>query len=426
MRTTKQFMVAVFLTLHIGCGVRDDFPESGLSTRRLDRALSFAGANWEINSDQFYLSKLRKFRAGDNDPRLAFADTEQDSTLMEITSDLPSHFDWRSMAGQDFVSPVGQQGDCGACVAFAMLGTMESQLNIHRRTPYSPWEFSRQELFSCGGGKCKGGWKLSEAVAFVTNRGATDAACMSYQSGQSGTDTPCTSACNPDSQRLQRVASVERPTTGFVDVEKIKRALLRGPLLSSMILYEDFMFYGHGVYRHTEGRGIGSHAVMIIGWDDAQNAWIGRNSMGTRWGMNGDFLIARDDVSLIGRYTYLFSFEEAPNFAAFQDLRNDHQLKGIVDVNVHSSSDRAEQVDLFLTADQGKIYAFDPESKVASAQAINEESPTQGQVFKPQVDTRQLQDGEYYLYCAANSGQSRALTQPVKIKIVNGEAKTGL
>jgi len=366
---------------------------------------------------------MKKFRAGDNDPRLAFADADQSVDANESTSDLPSYFDWREINGNDFVSPVGQQGDCGACVAFAMLGTMESQLNVHRKTPYSPWEFSRQELFSCGGGKCKGGWKLSEAVAFVTNRGAADAACMSYQSGQTGADTPCANACNPDQQRLQKVTSVERPTTGFVDVEKIKRALMHGPLLSSMILYEDFMFYGQGVYRHTEGRGIGSHAVMIIGWDDSQNAWIGRNSMGTRWGLKGDFLIARDDVSLIGRYTYLFHFNDETHFADFQDLRNEQQLKGIVDVNVHSSSDRAEQVELFLTADQGKIYSFDPESKIASAEPSNEESTANsGLTFKPQVDTRKLQDGEYYLYCAANQAQGRAVTQPVKIKIINGES----
>lgn len=219
---------------------------------------------------------------------------------------LPEHFDWRDQNGFSYMSPINAQGDCGSCVSFALAATLESHFNIICDTPDRTFHLSRQFLHSCGGATCRGGWQVSQAVDFAVRHGVPDAACLPYQDA----DIACSDACADANQRALRGFSVKRPTVGFVDVLAIKRALLRGPLLSTMILFADLEFYGSGTYRHVTGDKLGSHAIVLIGWNDASQAWIARNSWGEDWGEGGYFQVAWDDVSLPGRYTWQFDLAQ--------------------------------------------------------------------------------------------------------------------
>ena len=149
---------------------------------------------------------------------------------------------------------------------------------------------------------------LSKAVEFLVESGTPDEACLPY----AGQDGLCPQACSDADKRSVRLFSFEQPTTGFIDIAKIKAALLKGPLLSSMILYEDLEFYRSGVYRYTTGNKLGSHAIIIVGWSDADRAWIVRNSWGPAWGDKGFFKAAWDDANVVlGRYTWLFDVSNA-------------------------------------------------------------------------------------------------------------------
>lgn len=45
------------------------------------------------------------------------------SDEVEITAGkLPDSFDWRSFQGQNFISPIRDQGECGSCYAFGIIG----------------------------------------------------------------------------------------------------------------------------------------------------------------------------------------------------------------------------------------------------------------------------------------------------------------
>jgi len=223
---------------------------------------------------------------------------------------LPATFDWRDQQGATYLADVDAQGECGSCVSFAAVAALESQLNIACGTPQRTFELSRQYFFSCGGGSCAGGWKVSEAVSFMVDHGVPDNACLPY-GALDGNDVACDNACDNASSRLVHGIDVMRPTTGYVDVDAIKRGLLKGPLLTNIILYEDLEYYAGGVYRHTAGRQLGSHAVVLVGWDDADKAWIVRNSWGRDWGERGYFRIAWDDRTLPGRYTWSFDVSSA-------------------------------------------------------------------------------------------------------------------
>jgi hypothetical protein len=62
--------------------------------------------------------------------------------------------------------------------------------------------------------------------------------------------------------------------------------------MTGMEVNYDFFCYDGGVYKYDYGDFMGNHAICVIGYDDAQNCWICKNSWGTGWGENGFFKIA--------------------------------------------------------------------------------------------------------------------------------------
>ncbi len=341
------------------------------------------------------------------------------SSPMRLKAALPEKFDWRDVDGRSYVAPVRDQGKCGACVAFAALTTLESSLNVARKTPFSPWNFSRQHMFACGGGQCSSGWYLSQAVDYLRTTGVPDSSCLRYTSGEQGQDVPCGYGCGDAVMRSLRIASYQQPTKGFVNVERIKQALLKGPVLSSIILYEDFLFYDKGVYRHTTGRQRGSHAVTLIGWDDALKAWIGRNSMGTDWGMNGDFYIAWDDTSTLpGRYTYQFELPDDQSYVAIEDLGGGRDWHGEVPVVITSGVPGASAVELMIVHEAGELVNAPPvlSAAVTSSPEQSPVAPWKGRGF---IDSTRLSDGEYFVFAKVEGVDSVGYSHPHKIKIVN-------
>lgn len=76
--------------------------------------------------------------------------------------------DWRT---RGFVSPVKDQGDCGACWAFSAISTMET---LYARKFNVQKDFSEQNMIDCSSAYnnfgCNGGW-MENAFYFVQNHG---------------------------------------------------------------------------------------------------------------------------------------------------------------------------------------------------------------------------------------------------------------
>jgi C1A family cysteine protease len=77
-----------------------------------------------------------------------------------------------------------------------------------------------------------------------------------------------------------------------------KEALTRGPVIGGMQVFDDFMTYTNGVYRHVSGNFLGWHAVLVIGYDDGAGYWIAKNSWSSGWGEKGFFRIAYGQCSI--------------------------------------------------------------------------------------------------------------------------------
>ena len=227
--------------------------------------------------------------------------------------------DWRNKDGQNWVSPVLNQGNCGSCVAFATVATLETQMNIHHQVAWLNPKFSTEALFACGGGGCESGWWPSSATEFLKSTGVPDEACAPYTMGATGQDVSCNSICLDSASRSQKVSEVTTPSGS---IETVKAALRNGPLVTTLDVYADFVVYSSGIYKHSKGEYLGGHAVSIVGFNDAERYWLVRNSWGTDWGDNGFVKVSYDDTSGISDETWGFQIPSTEGLVAIRNLHD--------------------------------------------------------------------------------------------------------
>lgn len=316
-------------------------------------------------------------------------------------TDLPASIDWRNKDGVNYASPILNQGRCGSCVAFGTIGTLETQTNITRNTPYSPWAFSTQYLFACGGATCDTGWEPDSAVSFLKNTGVPDEACFPNTEGALGTDAACTAACSDAASRSLKITGSATPTSGMRAPDDVKAALLKGPLITTLTVYTDFFFYQSGVYKHTTGQLEGGHAVSIVGYNDADQAWIVRNSWGPDWGQNGYIEVAYTDDSGVADETWGLEVPQADGFVTLGSLRDHAVLKGTVDLGIQSTYHSTDSVEWTLTHNAtGTIKAWGGRTD--------------------NLDTTQYPDGVYTLTAIAHHGGATDKSQPRIVYLLNG------
>ncbi len=278
-----------------------------LDINNLNQKIQNSGGDWQVKKNHLTVMSdgdLHRYMGlrldGPQD-----VEFETNETL-EVQEALPSQLDWRNKEGQNWVSPMKDQANCGSCVAFAAIGVLETQYKISSLFPSFNIKLSPQYLFSCGGGVCEIGWQPESAAGFLQKFGAPDESCMQYRSGSTGENISCQESCPDASKRAIKISSYQRPTWGFKNINAVKKALQQGPVVTSLKVYKDFVAYSGGVYKHASGPILGGHAISIVGYDDAKKAFIIRNSWGQDWGENGFGYVAYSDDSGVGNSTWLY------------------------------------------------------------------------------------------------------------------------
>lgn len=82
-------------------------------------------------------------------------------------------------------------------------------------------------------------------------------------------------------------------------VEAVKADIAaHGPLTGAFTVYEDFLAYKSGVYKHTTGKALGGHAIKIIGFGTENDTpyWLVMNSWNSDWGDKGLFKIVHEGI----------------------------------------------------------------------------------------------------------------------------------
>jgi C1A family cysteine protease len=215
----------------------------------------------------------------------------QAENLSSETFTYPAKIDWRYYQGQDWTTPVRYQGGCASCVAFATVAAIESRMEIVLGTSDLNPDLSENHLFFCGCGQCcSNAWWPAAALDFAIDIGIVDEECDPYDDE----DQIC-SPCADWKERVTKIHHWESP----ISTEQAKWNIANdGPIIATISVYGDFFSYTGGVYRHAWGDLRGSHAVTLVGYNDIEGYWIGKNSWGTGWGEEGWFRIAYGEANI--------------------------------------------------------------------------------------------------------------------------------
>lgn len=203
----------------------------------------------------------------------------------------------------DKIHAIRDQGQCGSCWAFGATEALSDRLAIRGtvNTVLSP-----QHLVSCDMGNfgCQGGY-LGETWSYMNAHGVMTEECYKYHSGDDGDDGKCQTTCD-DGSKGELYFSGE-PAFSTENTRTMQEIEKNGPVEAAFMVYEDFLHYGGGIYKHGSGDFLGGHAIKCIGWGtdpDAGDYWIMANSWGEGWGEKGFFRIVKGDCDVDSQMTF--------------------------------------------------------------------------------------------------------------------------
>ena len=222
---------------------------------------------------------------------------------------LPPRIDWRDARG-DFVSGVREQASCADGWIFAATGALESAfLRATKGGRLPDFDLAEQQALSClddyGLGRgCEGGWP-EDVFWLAENVGLLEEGCQPYAGDP---QRACDSHC-PDADARRWRFAADGLVCAAADPVAIKRALVeRGPLVTTLSVDAGFMAYAGGVYRPL-GPVLGYHALLLVGYDDAEGCFLVKNSWGEGWGEAGFARIAYDADCDLGNWTRWVEFD---------------------------------------------------------------------------------------------------------------------
>jgi C1A family cysteine protease len=265
--------------------------QGDLTVSQVRSAIAKAEAKWEAADNP--MSRLspdeRRLRLGVTPPPgepTAFQVERMAVPLQKAVPAAPNKFDLSNVGEKNYITAIRDQGNCGSCVAFGSLATIEGSVAWQKQTPNPNTDLSEAQLFYCYGAKesvtCATGWWPEKALAYCVSGGVVDEACFPYRPG----DQPC-KLCSDWQKRVTKIRSKTALTTNPAAMKQW--ICSKGPIVGCFIVYDDFFSYRSGVYKHVTGAQVGGHCISLVGYDDASACWIGKNSWGPGWGEQGFF-----------------------------------------------------------------------------------------------------------------------------------------
>lgn len=256
--------------------------------------------------EKYTIADMIRRSGGKKKMRKPFTRKRTESMSLEADA-LPEQFDWRNKSGDNFVSPVRNQGKCGSCYAFASMGQLEAGVRIQTNGRIHV-VLSTQDVVSCShySQGCDGGFPYLIAGRYGQDIGVVTEDCYPYEGK--------TTQCKPKKEGTRIYVSKYGYVGGYYggcNEALMRTALLKyGPLSVGIEVGEDFMHYKSGIYHKT---GLTSsykfnpfemtnHAVLVVGYgvENGEKYWIVKNSWGASWGEDGYFRIRRgtDEISI--------------------------------------------------------------------------------------------------------------------------------
>jgi C1A family cysteine protease len=205
--------------------------------------------------------------------------------------------------------PVGNQGGQGSCVGWSSTYALRSYLeHVVKKTAYlnadgTPNQsvlFSPAYTYNSLNGGADNGLQINNAMNFLLNDGAIPLSVMPYNDKDFLT--------KPTADQKSRAAAYKLKSWGRVPITlDAMRAFLayKNPLVIGMTVDGNMTSgtekYGAeaGWKTYNPATERGGHAMIIVGYDDAKQAFKVQNSWGENWGNKGFFWLSYDLLKYI-------------------------------------------------------------------------------------------------------------------------------
>ncbi|HLP60615.1 MAG TPA: C1 family peptidase [Candidatus Deferrimicrobium sp.] len=202
------------------------------------------------------------------------------NSLSETQEDIPTAV-LLPTAYTGFCGTIRNQGSCGSCWAYAIIGQIEAQW---RKVIGTYYDFSEQFLIDCNthGYSCNGGWFDAYSDCTYPNYFKYESC---YVHGSDCLDPYCDADYCSNWYYVGNSSSV--PATSSIK----QRIYDKGAVAAAVYCDSYMQAYVAGCFTRN-APGAVNHAIVLCGWNDNQcgtgiGAWKVKNSWGTGWGMSG-------------------------------------------------------------------------------------------------------------------------------------------
>lgn len=338
--------------------------------------------------------------------------------LQKFELSLPKFFDGRKK-WNGLLSPVLNQGNCGACWSFSSTGCLADRFAIQSlgqikfvASPAKPIicdihptvkDLQSQKIIRelnekfIKNGACHGN-SLPESYEYLYAYGTTTLNCFPYTFADYTNNEQLPFCIDLLGEKLDhcpsgvpmRIFKVMAPyfiqredKSKTIDKDLMAEIYTRGPISCGYVVYEDFMFpekypksWVDSVYSHDPKveNVVGGHAIAVVGWGETKAGvpyWIIRNSWGVEWGDAGYFKMARNcELCEL----------ESNNMACIPGIHGLKLANGFLENYINSPFHKALR-DTFPVSDAGYPLSI-----------VNSLTEDQRKWLKPLVDPKTLPD----------------------------------
>jgi C1A family cysteine protease len=205
----------------------------------------------------------------------------------KVVAELPKRVDLRKKC-----PPVYNQGQLGSCTANAIGAALEFdqiQQKVEAFTPSRLFIYYNERVME-GTVDSDSGAQIRDGIKTVAKQGACrESPTWPYKIGKFDDKPPKTAYT--EAKKHQAIQYLRLTQA----LSQLKGCLASGfPFVFGFAVYASFESAavaksGHAPIPKANEEFLGGHAVMAVGYDEAKQWFIVRNSWGTSWGMNGYF-----------------------------------------------------------------------------------------------------------------------------------------